>query len=477
MHGDRIPKVMLHYRPDGKRSLGRPKKRWIGNSTRSSSNASTVIFEQAHKFHTEANTSLRTDLKIDFTCKNRCMIHFLKMKSCDRHSGLISTSDVTLGFQLGIQFLRWMASFRITGSTLKKKSPGRNSIALRLSEATVKSRALRLLSLGPFEGNFVLLRTCQQVYSFTMPHLSTRNFVLVRTCQQNFVLVRICQQVYSFTMLHLFTYNFVLVRICQQNFVLVRICQQIIASLCCISLPRIRVGANMSTELRVRRTCQQVYSFTCCITFVLVRTCQQNFVLVRTCQQNFVLVRICQQVYSFTMLHFYLELRVGANMSTDYIKVNVDICFSEKNQYFRVCAQLTIYEARCIIYQRCRNQLESYCIFLIIVIVMNIVLRNTRTRQNQFGGGTVLNCSGNRNSLTGHCTQGHTAGFEPRKSYLPVYRAVSEQGSEISYKGRSVSFLPLLYLIEYLFREGDTGKVLSIHEHLGARPHSAVTTL
>ncbi|KAJ4439247.1 hypothetical protein ANN_07367 [Periplaneta americana] len=48
--------------------------------------------------------------------------------------------------------LRWEASFRITGSTLKKKSPGRNSIALRLSEATVRSRALRLLSLGPFEG-------------------------------------------------------------------------------------------------------------------------------------------------------------------------------------------------------------------------------------------------------------------------------------------------------------------------------------
>ncbi|KAJ4436859.1 hypothetical protein ANN_16991 [Periplaneta americana] len=48
--------------------------------------------------------------------------------------------------------LRWVASFRITGSTLKKKSPGRNSIALRLSEATVISRALRLLSLGPFEG-------------------------------------------------------------------------------------------------------------------------------------------------------------------------------------------------------------------------------------------------------------------------------------------------------------------------------------
>ncbi|KAJ4448543.1 hypothetical protein ANN_10561 [Periplaneta americana] len=33
--------------------------------------------------------------------------------------------------------LRWVASFRITGSTLKKKSPGRNSIALRLSEATI----------------------------------------------------------------------------------------------------------------------------------------------------------------------------------------------------------------------------------------------------------------------------------------------------------------------------------------------------
>ncbi|KAJ4439306.1 hypothetical protein ANN_07428 [Periplaneta americana] len=33
MHRDRIPKVMLHYRPNGKRSLGRPKKRWIENST------------------------------------------------------------------------------------------------------------------------------------------------------------------------------------------------------------------------------------------------------------------------------------------------------------------------------------------------------------------------------------------------------------------------------------------------------------
>ncbi|KAJ4427600.1 hypothetical protein ANN_25248 [Periplaneta americana] len=33
--------------------------------------------------------------------------------------------------------LRWVASFRITGSTLKNKSPGRNSIALRLSEATL----------------------------------------------------------------------------------------------------------------------------------------------------------------------------------------------------------------------------------------------------------------------------------------------------------------------------------------------------
>ncbi|KAJ4439104.1 hypothetical protein ANN_15061 [Periplaneta americana] len=33
MHRDRLPKVMLHYRPNGKRSLGRPKKRWIENST------------------------------------------------------------------------------------------------------------------------------------------------------------------------------------------------------------------------------------------------------------------------------------------------------------------------------------------------------------------------------------------------------------------------------------------------------------
>ncbi|KAJ4431868.1 hypothetical protein ANN_20474 [Periplaneta americana] len=33
MRRDRIPKIMLHYRPNGKRSLGRPKKRWIENST------------------------------------------------------------------------------------------------------------------------------------------------------------------------------------------------------------------------------------------------------------------------------------------------------------------------------------------------------------------------------------------------------------------------------------------------------------
>ncbi|KAJ4448977.1 hypothetical protein ANN_00369 [Periplaneta americana] len=32
MRRDRIPKVILHYRPNGKRSLGRPKKRWIENS-------------------------------------------------------------------------------------------------------------------------------------------------------------------------------------------------------------------------------------------------------------------------------------------------------------------------------------------------------------------------------------------------------------------------------------------------------------
>ncbi|KAJ4426771.1 hypothetical protein ANN_26570 [Periplaneta americana] len=44
--------------------------------------------------------------------------------------------------------LRWVASFRITGSTLKKKSPGRNSIALRLSEATVQ-RSARCIQLVP----------------------------------------------------------------------------------------------------------------------------------------------------------------------------------------------------------------------------------------------------------------------------------------------------------------------------------------
>ena len=33
MSVNRIPKVMLHYRPHGKRSLGHPKKRWIENVT------------------------------------------------------------------------------------------------------------------------------------------------------------------------------------------------------------------------------------------------------------------------------------------------------------------------------------------------------------------------------------------------------------------------------------------------------------
>ncbi|KAJ4434091.1 hypothetical protein ANN_16411 [Periplaneta americana] len=73
-------------------------------------------------------------------------------------------NDVRTHFDIGCHariptrntILRWVASFRITGSTLKKKSPGRNSIALRLSEATVRSRALRLLSLGPFEGPAVI---------------------------------------------------------------------------------------------------------------------------------------------------------------------------------------------------------------------------------------------------------------------------------------------------------------------------------
>ncbi|KAJ4452231.1 hypothetical protein ANN_03749 [Periplaneta americana] len=66
--------------------------------------------------------------------------------------------------------LRWVASFRITGSTLKKKSPGRNSIALRFSEATVRSRALRLLSLGPFEGVFyTTVKRCSQGAEIELP--------------------------------------------------------------------------------------------------------------------------------------------------------------------------------------------------------------------------------------------------------------------------------------------------------------------
>ncbi|KAJ4434452.1 hypothetical protein ANN_23014 [Periplaneta americana] len=61
---------------------------------------------------------------------------------CDLNCGfLLMNSDVyyvNQDFRIPTRntILRWVASFRITGSTLKKKSPGRNSIALRLSEAT-----------------------------------------------------------------------------------------------------------------------------------------------------------------------------------------------------------------------------------------------------------------------------------------------------------------------------------------------------
>ncbi|KAJ4433601.1 hypothetical protein ANN_15911 [Periplaneta americana] len=43
---DRISKVMLHYRPNGKRSLGRPKKRWIENSTVRSNTKADVVYDR-----------------------------------------------------------------------------------------------------------------------------------------------------------------------------------------------------------------------------------------------------------------------------------------------------------------------------------------------------------------------------------------------------------------------------------------------
>ncbi|KAJ4450406.1 hypothetical protein ANN_01830 [Periplaneta americana] len=51
-------------------------------------------------------------------------------------SVIVCAQSGTLAIPTRNTILRWVASFRITGSTLKKKSPGRNSIALRLSEAT-----------------------------------------------------------------------------------------------------------------------------------------------------------------------------------------------------------------------------------------------------------------------------------------------------------------------------------------------------
>ncbi|KAJ4451093.1 hypothetical protein ANN_02531 [Periplaneta americana] len=71
--------------------------------------------------------------------------YFLNMQ--DVADQLISIKNLNISKACCIQY-----DVSKAGSTLKKKSPGRNSIALRLSEATVRSRALRLLSLGPFEG-------------------------------------------------------------------------------------------------------------------------------------------------------------------------------------------------------------------------------------------------------------------------------------------------------------------------------------
>ncbi|KAJ4432283.1 hypothetical protein ANN_20901 [Periplaneta americana] len=55
-----------------------------------------------------------------------------------RRSATSPCTSVELSIPTRNTILRWVASFRITGSTSKKKSPGRNSVALRLSEATAK---------------------------------------------------------------------------------------------------------------------------------------------------------------------------------------------------------------------------------------------------------------------------------------------------------------------------------------------------
>ncbi|KAJ4436907.1 hypothetical protein ANN_17039 [Periplaneta americana] len=132
--------TVLVGRPEGKRPLGGPRRRWEDN--------------------------IKMDLR-EVGYDDRDWINLAQDR--DRWRAYVRAAmNLRTHFDIGCHariptrntILRWVASFRTTGSTLKKKSPGRNSIALRLSEATVRSRALRLLSLGPFEGRKEhLLRT------------------------------------------------------------------------------------------------------------------------------------------------------------------------------------------------------------------------------------------------------------------------------------------------------------------------------
>ncbi|KAJ4442046.1 hypothetical protein ANN_11912 [Periplaneta americana] len=173
---------VLVGRPEGKRPLGRPRRRWEDNIKMDLREVGYddaclhpltrggVLSTTVPEFPAFRNISARIH---SLRALPRALRHLGRDVGMDPvllgHLGVINLERWRVGgphwvtgahFDIGCHariptrntILRWVASFRITGSTLKKKSPGRNSIALRLSEATVRSRALRLLSLGPFEG-------------------------------------------------------------------------------------------------------------------------------------------------------------------------------------------------------------------------------------------------------------------------------------------------------------------------------------
>ncbi|KAJ4426633.1 hypothetical protein ANN_26431 [Periplaneta americana] len=75
-----------------------------------------------------------------YVCKK--LFSTIKIVKTKFRSRLTNTFVINYDWQIPTRntILRWVASFRITGSTLKKKSPGRNSIALKLSEATIQDR-------------------------------------------------------------------------------------------------------------------------------------------------------------------------------------------------------------------------------------------------------------------------------------------------------------------------------------------------